>query len=113
MLLAEMGSWHYWFGVAALFCALQHQALAKQRENKGASAAFYSNTVVYSLRIEITPEDLPKLRKDPRKFIQATVQEGEARYRNVGLHLKGAAGSFRGIDDPRPGFTLSFSKYES
>jgi len=113
MLLAEMASWHHWLGIAGLACALQHQAAAKQRENKEASAAFYSNAVVYSLRIEITPEDMAKLRKDPRKFISATVKEGETRYTDVGLHLKGAAGSFRGIDDPRPGFTLSFSKYES
>src|SRR5207247_1339584 len=43
----------------------------------------------------------------------ATVTEGGTSYEGVGVHLKGAAGSFRGIDDPRPGFTLSFSKFES
>ena len=113
MLLAEMVFWRYWLGIACLGLALQPQAEAKQRENKEASAAFYSDAVVYSIRIEITPEDIGKLRKDPRKFIHAIVREGEDRYTDVGLHLKGAAGSFRGIDDPRPGFTLSFSKYES
>lgn len=86
---------------------------AKQRKNQDASAAFYSNAVVYQIHIQISPEDLEHLRKDPRKFIHATIKEGSQTFPEVGLHLKGAAGSFRGIDDPRPGFTLSFSKFES
>jgi spore coat protein CotH len=32
-------------------------------------------------------------------------------FTNVGLHLKGSAGSFRQIDDPKPAFTLSFNQF--
>jgi len=86
---------------------------AKQQQIRAESSAFFSNPVVYQIRIEIAPEDIAKLRKDPRQFVHATIQEGGESYSEVGLHLKGMAGSFRGVDDPKPGFTLSFSKFES
>src|SRR5713101_7713233 len=79
---------------------------AKQQQTRAASSAFFSNAVVYQIRIEIAPDDIAKLRKDPRQFVHATIQEGGETYSEVGLHLKGAAGSFRGVDDPKPGFTL-------
>ena len=77
-----------------------------------ASRAFFSNAVVYQIKLEVTSDDMVKLRKNPRNFVQATVREGGEAYDKVGLHLKGQAGSFRGIDGPKPGFTLSFSKFE-
>jgi len=40
----------------------------------------------------------------------ATITEGQLIYTNVALHLKGAAGSYRSIDD-RPAFTLNFAKH--
>jgi len=107
---------HWSLPVICLVSALTSQVVlgltAKQR-NCQASGAFFSNAVVYEIRLEITADDLARLRKDPRKFVRATLREGAETYPEVGLHLKGAAGSFRGIDDPRPGFTLSFSKFES
>src|SRR4051794_21474566 len=99
--------------LGALCPASAKDVPAKQRKNQDASAAFYSNAVVYQIHIEISPGDMERLRKDPRKFIHATVKEGGETFQDVGLHLKGAAGSSRPIDDPRPGFTLSFSKFES
>jgi hypothetical protein len=36
--------------------------------------------------------------------------EGTTIYRDIGVHLKGAAGSFRGVDD-RPALTVSFDKF--
>ncbi|PYJ79924.1 MAG: hypothetical protein DME22_24750, partial [Verrucomicrobia bacterium] len=54
--------------------------------------------------------NLESLRKEPRKFVSATVQEGELVFTNVAVHLKGAAGSFRQIDD-KPALTLSFGKF--
>lgn len=42
----------------------------------------------------------------------ATVREGTNIYRRVAVHLKGSAGSFRGLDD-KPSFTLHFSAEES
>ncbi|HAB18273.1 MAG TPA: CotH kinase family protein [Verrucomicrobiota bacterium] len=63
-------------------------------------------------RFEITvPSKLvQKLRRQPREYVEATVVVGTNRFENVGLHLKGAAGSSRGWDD-KPALTLNFDKF--
>jgi hypothetical protein len=45
-----------------------------------------------------------------RPFVKAQVWEGDTVYTNVAIHLKGAMGSFRPIDD-NPGLTLNFAKF--
>lgn len=45
-----------------------------------------------------------------RPEVRATVREGGVVYHDVALHLKGAAGSFRRIND-KPALTLNFSKH--
>lgn len=47
---------------------------------------------------------------DKRPAVKVTVTEGEKTYKDVALHLKGAAGSFRSIDD-EPSLTLNFDKF--
>src|SRR6185503_14721816 len=42
--------------------------------------------------------------------VHCTVREGEKVYEDVAVHLKGAAGSFRNLDD-RPALTLNFDKF--
>src|SRR6266704_5304965 len=112
-----MPRWFYlvvavWVALAASSADVSASVL-KQQVNQEASSAFFTNPVVYRIHVEVTPEALANLRKDPRKFVHATVKEGGETYSDVALHLKGQAGSFRGVDDPKPGFTLSFSKFES
>src|SRR2546427_8883574 len=58
---------------------------------------FLTNGAVLRLKIEIAETDLESLRRESRKFVSATVREGERVYTNVAVHLKGAAGSFRSI----------------
>jgi spore coat protein H len=77
-----------------------------------ASDAFFQSGVVPSLKIEINKEELAKLRQKDREYVSCTVIEnGKTRYENVGIHLKGAAGSYRPIDD-RPALTLNFDKLQ-
>lgn len=83
----------------------------KRKDNAAADAFFATNGVVI-LRIEIPEAGLASLRKTPRKFVSATVREGDKVYEDVGVHIKGSAGSFRGLDD-KPGLTLSFSTFEA
>jgi hypothetical protein len=45
-----------------------------------------------------------------RPETKATVSDGVNNYKDVAIHLKGAAGSFRPIDD-RPALTLNFDKH--
>src|SRR5262249_19507883 len=79
----------------------------------------FTNTAVPHLRIEVSPEGMAMLRRyhwewarntESRTNVLATVREGTTTYTNVALHLKGAAGSFRPVDD-NPALTLNFDKF--
>lgn len=73
------------------------------------SEHFFTNGVVH-LRLEIAATNLQALRRDARAYVPATVREEDVVYERVAVHLKGAAGSFRGMDDETPAFTLNFDK---
>jgi spore coat protein CotH len=81
----------------------------------------FSSTNIPHLRIEIPPKGMERLRgrgwswgwggaTRERPEVQVTVMEGGLVYTNVGLHLKGSAGSFQPIES-KPGLTLSFDKF--
>jgi spore coat protein H len=73
--------------------------------------AIFDNKTVLPLRIEISTNELARLRRNDREPVRATVFEGSNVWRDVGLHVKGAAGSRRPIDDSKPALTLSFNKF--
>lgn len=110
------------FGAAAAAPAGNALLTSKQAETtkapKRAEAVdeFFARGPFPNLHVEITPPDLEKLRRDPRGYVPATVREvgpeggRETVYEKVAVHLKGGAGSFRGVDD-RPGLTLNFKLY--
>lgn len=70
----------------------------------------FATNAVLRIRLEMSRTALDELRRDPRQYARATVIEGGAVYKDVAVHLKGAAGSMRGVDD-KPAFTLSFGKF--
>jgi spore coat protein H len=76
-----------------------------------AASGFFATGAVPHLRIQIARTNVAKLRRDARAYVRATVTEGDRVYEGVGIHLKGAAGSFRPIDDPKPALTLNFDKF--
>jgi hypothetical protein len=71
--------------------------------------AFFEAGVIPKLRIEVAEDQMASLRQNPRAYARAAVREGEALYTDVGIHLKGYYGSFRGVDD-KPALTLNFNK---
>src|SRR5688572_23176098 len=75
----------------------------------GASDFFASGRVPH-IRIDIAKTNMDSLRRDARKYVPATFRDGDTVYTNVAVRLKGAAGSFRPVDD-RPALTLNFDKY--
>ena len=77
------------------------------------AAALFTNSIPLQIEISITAESVRILKQDSRRYVRATVFEGDHVYHDVGLHLKGSAGSFRQIDDPKPAFTLSFNQFDS
>lgn len=72
---------------------------------------FSGDGVLLKLKVEIPESSAASLRKEPRKYALCVVIEGDRVYTNVAIHLKGSAGSFRGFDAYKPGFTLNFSYY--
>ncbi|HUR39143.1 MAG TPA: CotH kinase family protein [Planctomycetota bacterium] len=72
--------------------------------------AFFKTPKVVEISIEIAPEEYAALKREPRKYVRATLKEGDKTWKDVALHLKGAAGSFRDIDD-KPGFSLNMDKW--
>jgi hypothetical protein len=79
----------------------------------------FTNRAVPHLRLEIPPDGVATLRRyrwewgshsEGRTNVLATLREGTRVYTNVAVHLKGAAGSFRPVDD-KPAWTLNFEKF--
>ena len=93
--------------LVALFVPASAQAQKAAKE----SDAFFKSDKVLNISIELGPKELDALRRDPRKYVKATLKDGDVVYANIGVHLKGAAGSFRGIDD-KPGLTLNMNKFD-
>jgi hypothetical protein len=87
------------------------KGLAKAEKHRANIDEFFSHAgPVAALSFEFAPEELDKLRKDPRQYAKATMTEaGGKTYRGVGVKLKGGR-SFRGIDD-QPGLTVNLKKY--
>ncbi|MBI3414162.1 MAG: CotH kinase family protein [Verrucomicrobia bacterium] len=103
-----------------LTACLLTEATAKQKKPAGASPtadALFNGKEVLQLRLEIPEKGIETLKKyqwnfgpqADREKVTATLREGNSVYTNVSLQLKGAAGSFRAIDD-KPAFTLNFDK---
>lgn len=87
-------------------------APAKPEPPKDASIAFFRDGVVPRLKIQISDAELRRLQQENREYVRCTVTENDTTtYEQVGIHLKGAAGSFQGID-AKPALTLNFDKFK-
>jgi len=75
------------------------------------SEQFFASGIIPHLRIEIQATNLQALRRDARSYVRAVVREGDTVYEDVGVHLKGAAGSNRDLDSGEPALTLNFDKF--
>ena len=68
----------------------EHKAEEKER------TAFFTSGRFPRIKIDISPEDIEKLKKEPREYVVAQITEdGKTVYKDVAIHLRGSAGSFR------------------
>lgn len=95
------------FGVVA--GVLPKTAFANAPTPADASDRFFGGPI-RTFEITLDEADLKALRQKEREYVRASVTDGEKTYRGVGVHLKGAAGSFRRFDD-KPALTLNFDKF--
>ena len=65
-----------------------------------------------TFEVRIASNFVASLRQDPRKAVPATVLVGTNVFDSVAVHVKGAAGSTRSVDD-NPALTLSFGKFKA
>lgn len=80
-------------------------------ERPDPARAFFASGDVLRVAITLSPSDRQKLRENAREYVPATVTLGDGTvWERVGVKLKGAAGSFREIDD-QPGFTVHLGKF--
>lgn len=73
--------------------------------NAPAGPALFTPAAFHRIDIQLSPTALAGLRHEPRRDARATVVIDEIAYPEARLHLKGATGSFRSIDD-RPSMTI-------
>ena len=91
--------------------AVQSVRKAKDAERIEKSAALFAG-LIPTLQLKIDPQNMERLRKDPRTYVEATIEEaGGKNYEHLAIKLKGSAGSFQGID-ARPGFSINCSKFK-
>ena len=74
------------------------------------AAQFFAGPV-QTFEVRIADSFIESLRKEGRKSVPATVLVGTNVFESVSVHVKGAAGSTRSIDD-NPALTLSFGKFK-
>ncbi|HEX5050254.1 MAG TPA: CotH kinase family protein [Planctomycetota bacterium] len=73
--------------------------------------AFFAAGEVVHVEITLAETDRQHLRDKPREYVPATLcLDGKTALPRGGVKLKGAAGSFREIDD-RPAFTVNLGKF--
>jgi spore coat protein H len=93
-------------------------AAASRSKKADPSDELFGGSQAPRIQIEIPAEATATLRKyrwqagqpAERQDVRVTIREGGRVYNNVALHLKGAAGSFRAVDE-NPAMTLHFDKW--
>ena len=85
----------------------------KPTEDPDPARKFFAHKGLVQIRIQLEPADRQQLRDEPRRYVPATlhIDRDKKGWKNVGIKLKGAAGSFQKIDE-RPGFTVNLGKFD-
>jgi spore coat protein CotH len=99
-----------WSAVLAVAASAGAQT-PKAEAKPDPSAELFTPGKVPRFKITVDADNLKLLKQEPRKYVRCTVQVNGDTFPDVGIHLKGAAGSSRGWDD-RPALTLNFDKFK-
>src|SRR2546421_2386832 len=91
--------------------SLQAQSNPFPHHQRDSSDRFFDGRVIPHLKIEIKGTNLAALQRNSRGYVSAAIWEGDKLYTNVAIHLKGAAGSARDLND-KPALTLHFERLQ-
>lgn len=81
-----------------------------ERASDRAASIFFAGPIP-RFDVRIGSNFVQSLREDPRKSVPATVIVGSNVFESVSVHVKGAAGSTRSVDE-NPALTLNFGKFK-
>ena len=96
--------------LARLIVPLLVAAPAGAGDKPDPSVEFFKPTgPVPVFKITVEKAEADSLRREPRKYVKCALQVGNQTFKDVAIHLKGAAGSTRGFDD-KPAMTLNMDK---
>lgn len=98
--------------VACGLALLANPGLVNSTQAAGSSAAgddLFAQPKVYRIKIELSDSAQDSLRKDPKRYVKATVREGTTTLADVGVRLKGS-GTFQTIDK-KPSLSLKFNEF--
>jgi spore coat protein H len=90
--------------------AATKNAILASRTNALAGDDLFKDVLIPHLKITVPAEGMSSLSRSPRKYVRATIQEGDATYSEVAIRLKGGPGSYRDLRD-HPAFTVNFDEF--
>lgn len=82
---------------------------SKTARNSSPGEDLFAAPRVLRLKLEISAEGLEALRKDPKRYVKATLKEGEQTYSDVGVRVKGSA-PFEGLEK-KPSLAFKFNEF--
>ena len=97
------------FFAAFIFGTLSHPRPAQCQAVKPEFNAYFTSDPVPVIQIRLPDSSLKSLREKQREFTVCEFIENGKAWPDMAIKLKGAAGSFRGIDD-RPALTLNSAR---
>ncbi|MBK8098992.1 MAG: CotH kinase family protein [Planctomycetes bacterium] len=94
------------------FLPSQIPEVRRRSRKPEATDAFFADNEIPTLHLALPPSTIDALRAEPREYAHAALTcNGGEPLADVAIKLKGAAGSFRPIDEERPGFTIKLDKF--
>lgn len=103
---------HSLFSLVVSVVAFSAGVRAQAPKTADPTDEFFKTAKVVKLDLEIGTKEMDSLRQANRTYVKMKMTEdGKNVYMDVGVHLRGAAGSFRGIDD-KPGLTINMDKFK-
>ena len=87
------------------------ETTTKAAVERDASDLFFENESVTKIVLQLSPEQERRLNENARQYVRCTlVENGGSTLVDVGLKLKGAAGSFQELSG-KPAFTINVNKF--
>lgn len=98
------------FGLAFVPAGFAADGKASKGGSGGAAGDdLFAVARVLRLKLDVSAEAVESLRKEPKRYVKASIKEGDRTYADIGLRIKGSA-PFEGFDK-KPSLALKFNEF--